>query len=88
MTTLIQPNLTRIFTLLGLLTVFSLLYTLSSAFSGFSWFDDEGTILISIRELAEGHRMYDEVYSLYGPAFNLFYWLIYGPLGVPPTHAA
>jgi hypothetical protein len=30
--------------------------------------------------------MYDEVYSLYGPLYNLVYGFIYGPLGAPATH--
>ena len=57
-------------------------------FSGFLWFDDEGTLLVSIRSFIEGHRMYDDVYSLYGPLFNIFYLLLYGPLHIPANHVA
>ena len=32
--------------------------------------------------------MYDEVYSLYGPFYNLFFGLVYGPLGAPLTNDA
>lgn len=69
--------------LLILMTLLALPYVWSSTFSGFWWFDDEGTMLVSIRAFIEGHRMYDDVYSLYGPLYNLFYGLLYGPLHIP-----
>jgi hypothetical protein len=71
-----------------LTTLLALPYVWSSTFSGFSWFDDEGTLLVSISGFITGHRMYDEVYSLYGPLYNLFYGLLYGPLHIPADHAA
>jgi hypothetical protein len=74
--------------LLILMTLLALPYVWSSTFSGFWWFDDEGTLLVSIRAFIEGHRMYDEIYSLYGPLFNLFYGLLYGPLHFPANHVA
>ena len=74
--------------LLVLMTVLALPYFWSSTFSGFPWFDDEGTILISFRAFVEGHRMYDDVYSLYGPLYNIFYGLLYGPLHIPLNHVA
>jgi hypothetical protein len=69
--------------LLILFTLLALPYFWSSTFSGLPWFDDEGTLLVSIRAFIQGHRMYDDVYSLYGPLFNLFYGLLYGPLHIP-----
>jgi hypothetical protein len=72
--------------LLTLLTLLALPYLWSSTFSGFPWFDDEGTLLVSISGFITGHRMYDEVYSLYGPLYNLFYGLLYGPLHIPVAH--
>ena len=88
MTPAAAPSSRSAVILLVLMTVLALPYFWSSTFSGFPWFDDEGTILISIRAFVEGHRMYDDVYSLYGPLFNLFYGLLYGPLHIPANHVA
>ena len=40
-----------------------------AAFNGFQPYDDEGYILLSLREYARGGVLYDEVYSQYGPAY-------------------
>ena len=38
-------------------------------FTSFQDYDDEGYLLISLREYARGGVLYDEVYSQYGPAY-------------------
>jgi hypothetical protein len=63
---------------------FAVLYLLV----GVSWTDDEGTLMAGFRSLLDGHRMYDDIYSLYGPLFNLAYGVIYVVLRVPLTHDA
>lgn len=68
------------------LVLLSLPYVFYIAFSHMSDFDDEGTLLIGFRSLLEGHRMYDEIYSLYGPLYNGFYRLLYVDIGLPLTH--
>ena len=88
MTQSAQASTRQAVALIGLATVLALPYAFSQSFSHFFWFDDEGTLLISIRAFVAGHRMYDEVYSLYGPLYNLVYGFLYGPLGVPATHDA
>jgi hypothetical protein len=59
-----------------------------STFSGISWYDDEGTLLVGFRSLLDGHRMYDDIYSLYGPLYNGVYGLVYVVLQIPLTHTA
>ncbi|HEX7854688.1 MAG TPA: hypothetical protein VF503_13440 [Sphingobium sp.] len=55
-------------------------------FTDIAHFDDEGTLLIGFRSLLDGRRMYDEIYSLYGPFYNLVYGFFYGSAGIPLTH--
>jgi hypothetical protein len=86
MTQSAQASTRQAVALLGPVTILALPYALSETFSRIPWWDDEGTLLIGIRAFVAGHRMYDEVYSLYGPLYNLVYGFIYGPLGVPATH--
>ncbi|HEX7872845.1 MAG TPA: hypothetical protein VF475_08040 [Sphingobium sp.] len=57
-------------------------------FTGIAHFDDEGTLLIGFRSLLNGRLMYDEIYSLYGPFYNLLYGFFYGSAGIPLTHSA
>src|ERR1043166_1903109 len=59
-----------------------------SAFTGFSWFDDEGTLLMWFHSLRDGYRMYDDIYNLYGPFYSTVYGFIYAILGVPLTHTS
>jgi hypothetical protein len=58
------------------------------ALTGMAVWDDEGALLAAFRSLREGHRMYDEIYSLYGPLYNGVYGLAYVVLHVPLTHTA
>ena len=67
-------------------TLLALPYVLFSILGGMSWFDDEGTLLVGFRSMLAGYRMYDEVYSLYGPLYNAAYGLLYVGLHVPLTH--
>lgn len=78
----------RLGLLLGVTTVLAAPFVLFSTFSGMSWFDDEGTLLVGFRSLLDGHRMYDDIYSLYGPLYNALYGLVYVVLHVPLTHTA
>ncbi len=61
---------------------------LAIALTGFQYFDDEGALLAPFLVLRHGHRLYDDVFTLYGPFYNLLYGLLYGPLGVPVSHTA
>lgn len=64
----------------------SIPFVFFSTFTGISWFDDEGTLLIGFRSLHDGYRMYDDIYSLYGPLYNAIYGLFYAGLSIPLTH--
>src|SRR3954469_23096218 len=56
-------------------------------FSAFMFYDDEGYVLISLRNFAEHGGLYRDVYTQYGPfPFVVYYGL--HVLGVPLTHTA
>lgn len=52
----------------------------------FMLYDDEGYVLQSYRAFAQGERLYDEVYTQYGPAPYLYHLLISKVCDVVPTH--
>jgi hypothetical protein len=45
-------------------------------FSAFMFYDDEGYVLLSLRNFAEHGHLYGEVYSQYGPFPYFFYYLL------------
>ncbi len=78
----------RIWLVLGLATMLAAPVAILGSLAGVWWWDDEGTLMAGFRSLLDGHRMYDEIYSLYGPLYNLVYAFIYVVLRVPLTHDA
>jgi hypothetical protein len=50
-------------------------------------YDDEGYVLISLRNYLSGLRLYDDVFSQYGPWPYVYHWLITTGLQSPMTHA-
>lgn len=56
-------------------------------FSAFMFYDDEGYVLVSLRNFAEHGGLYRDVYSQYGPFPFVVYYLLHG-LGLPFTHIA
>lgn len=56
-------------------------------FSAFMFYDDEGYVLISLRNYAEHGGLYREVYSQYGPFPFVLYHLLH-LAGLPFTHVA
>ena len=61
-------------------------YAYFRAFSFFSITDDEGYILQTIRSYLDGGRLFDDVFTQYGPAFYTFESLVHRTLGAPLTH--
>ncbi len=57
-------------------------------FSMFAAYDDEGYVMQTVQSYLSGHRLYDEVFSQYGPAFYLLQFVVHGILRVPLTHDA
>src|SRR3954451_8989217 len=57
-------------------------------FTDFSQYDDDGYVLITIRSLLNGQRLYDDVYTQYGPFYYLVHWPLYTFSGLPLSHDA
>ena len=55
-------------------------------FTGFQEYDDEGYLLISLREYARGGVLYDEVYSQYGPAYFQLLTALFRVAGLTFVH--
>lgn len=55
-------------------------------FTSFQEYDDEGYLLISLREYARGSVLYDEVYSQYGPAYFQLLTALFRVAGLAFVH--
>jgi hypothetical protein len=61
-------------------------YAFNTSFSYFSYYDDEGTLMISVRGYLDGQRLYDEMPSYYGPFYYYYEWLVHRLAALPLTH--
>ena len=52
-------------------------------FTIFRFWDDEGYVLISLRNFAAGGKLYSEVFSQYGPVYNLLFAFLHRFAGLP-----
>ena len=55
-------------------------------FYRFSWWDDEGFLLATVKAVLQGHVLFDQIYTLYGPFYYLVEWIFYAATGLPPSH--
>jgi hypothetical protein len=84
----------RLSLLQGLAVVLGLAATLaiysslaySSAFSVAALYDDEGCMLITLKQFLDGHALYDEVFSMYGPFPFLVKGGLHAVLNQPVGH--
>jgi hypothetical protein len=70
-----------------LLAICSGLYAALRLFSGFSFYDDEGSLILMSRWLLEGHSVYGEFNSIYGPFYFLYQWIAHTLLGGVTSHS-
>ena len=54
--------------------------------TAFMVYDDEGYVLMSVRQFCDGKPLYTEVFSQYGPAFFLFYRGLHALTGLVYDH--
>jgi hypothetical protein len=54
-------------------------------FTGFSVWDDEGTLLLTVRQFLGGMKLYDQIKG-YGPVYYFYNWILRAASGTPTTH--
>ena len=72
----------------GFLTALAACFAWYQVYTEFSFWDDEGTMMASVQQALQGHKLYSEVITWYGP---FYYWYACGLriiTGTPVTHDA
>ncbi len=67
-------------------TVWALFTGYFQVFSFFPFHQDEGYLMITVKQLLDGKTLYDQIYTQYGPAYYLYEQIIYAVSGMPVTH--
>lgn len=57
-------------------------------FTGFAFYDDEGTLLIAVRAFADGQVLYRDIYAAYGPFFFDVFGGFFALTGIAVTNDA
>ena len=54
--------------------------------TGFSRYDDEGSLMIAVKQYLAGMRIFDQVFSCYGPVYFFYQWALHTATATPVTH--
>jgi hypothetical protein len=55
-------------------------------FTGFAEWDDEGTLMMCVRQLLTGGTLYENIHTGYGPVYYYFNWFVRTLTFTPVTH--
>jgi hypothetical protein len=54
--------------------------------TGFNLYDDEGSLMLSVKQYLAGMRIYDQILSAYGPVYYFYQWALRTATATPVTH--
>jgi hypothetical protein len=70
----------------GFLTLLGGIWAYYRVFTGFNFYDDEGSMMASVKQYLDGLTLYDQFWSGYGPVYYFYNWLLRSSTGTPVTH--
>src|ERR1039457_6027242 len=56
--------------------------------TGFKLYDDEGTLMLGVKEYLDGMRIYKDIFSTYGPVYYFYNALVRTVTSTPVSHDA
>jgi hypothetical protein len=82
------PSATRTAVWFAILTVPAAVIAYYRTFSGFAGWDDEGAVMMTVRQYLAGGRLYEEIFSPYGPVYYYYNWMVRSATGNALDHNA
>jgi hypothetical protein len=82
------PSAIRTALWFAILTVPAAVAAYYRTFSGFAEWDDEGSLMMTVRQYLTGAKLYEEIYSGYGPVYYFFNWLVHSAMSHVLNHNA
>ena len=82
------PSAMRTAAWFAMLTVSAAVPAYFRIFSGFAEWDDEGTQMMTVRQYLTGSKLYEEIYTGYGPVYFFYNWLVRFATGNVLNHNA
>lgn len=70
----------------GFLTLLGGIWAYYRVFTGFSFYDDEGSMMAAVKQYLDGFKLYDQFWSGYGPVYYFYNWLLRSITGTSVTH--
>jgi hypothetical protein len=68
------------------LTLLGGIWAYYRVFTGFTFYDDEGSMMASVKQYLDGLKLYDQFWSGYGPVYYFYNWLLRSITGTSVTH--
>jgi len=62
------------------------IYAFTTIFSKFAFYDDQGFLMITVQGYLTGHPLYDGVFTIYGPVYYFYQWVIHTLVRMPVNH--
>jgi hypothetical protein len=84
----VRRNTLRMACWFALLSIPAAIAAYYRIFLSFSGWDDEGMDLSMVRQHLGGAKLFQEVFSPYGPVYYLYNWVLHSVLGVALSHNA
>lgn len=76
----------KLFGLFAAATVWAWLTGYYKLFGFLGPWEDEGYLIMTVKQYMDGDVLYDEIITIYGPAYYVYKWLVHTLLGLPVTH--
>ena len=76
-----------LFAAIGLVAAASV-YAYFEMFGSFAWYDDEGYLMMSVKNLLDGQALYRDVPTFYGPFYYAYEWVWHAVFRLPLTNNA
>jgi len=70
----------------ALLSVLAGIVAYYQMFTGFNSYDDEGSLMVTVKQYLGGAKLYNQTLNPYGPVYYFYNWALRTLSGTPVTH--